>query len=254
MVSFPERSLYIKPLRFLTLALTAFMSIAGYGQIKTVVPPEASHVTVEVMDQPGSPLRLEVLGVDNYPLNPPDKAHPKLLNTIRMRVDNIDGRFVRGYAIVFQSEKTTNVSPTVLVRLLERGRSNTFPTSSRAEWPSRVLVSVDYVEFADGTSWGNDTYKQSQAIGRFLEGRNLAVSRLNEILLNYPDAEFHRKKINAFIGSGLPGILPVPSPNILQTAFDFGYDSVLKGLRTPGKNTAESQEIARKIELMQQPQ
>ncbi|MEJ7622790.1 MAG: hypothetical protein WKF34_02245 [Pyrinomonadaceae bacterium] len=239
------------PIRLISFIITFSAFGAAYGQSPSETPAAVSPPAVEIMNQPGSPVRLELLGSDSFPLSPPNKPRSSLRTTIRVRVDNVGEQAVGGYAIVFQSEKFTNVSAMALGKLLEKGQTNTFPTSSSAEWDSPVWASVDYVQFEDGTSWGADRFKRSVQIGRFLDGRNLAIARLEEILINHPDAEFHRRQVKGFIGQAISGMGPESNAVMLQTAFDFGYESVLKGLRAPSKKVADGQEIARKLELAQ---
>lgn len=240
-------------IRVITVLLAALAASASFGQTTSADAPSSTHISVEIVDQPGCPLRLTVLSTESAAsMRPPtDAAKPPKQTTIRLRADNLDAKPVRGYAIGFDGGKTKIVSTTLFGKPLEKGQVNVIPSTASGEWSS-VLISVDYVEFSDGTTWGTDLFKRSQEIESFFKGRDRAIGHLNEIVTSYPDYEFFLKQVSAFRGNSGSGPVSPPIPGMLQSQFEFGYDSVLKGLRAPTKRLAEGQEIARKLELLEQ--
>jgi hypothetical protein len=47
----------------------------------------------------------------------------------------------------------------------------------------KLFLSVDYIEFEDGSSWGNDTQKQSEHIAGDSAGEKNAVKEIRQLLL-----------------------------------------------------------------------
>jgi len=220
----------------------------GYGQTKIADTPPPAEVVIDIVNQPGCPLLLAVISVDAaLPFGLADESQSR--RTIRVKVANIDDKPIRGYALGFLDEKTKMISSTVMGRFIDRGQSIPIPASATGEW-SKVLISVDYVEFSDGTSWGNDSFRRSQMIERFRAGRDLAMSRLNEVLVNYPAPEFFQKQVNVFLGVSTSHPSLEPSSEMLQKQFEFGFDSVVRGITAPGKRLAEGQEIAKRLESL----
>src|ERR1035437_587582 len=253
----------MKTVLFLFAALiTACLSAPADSQNKAPDQQEVPAVTYEIADQPGSPLKLEVLGINSFAPSTPTNLPPNARinwdtvpnKTLTAKIENVGMTPVRGFVIVVQSEKARTASIVVFgSRLFQPGQSQpSFPINLVAT--AHLTISVDYVEFGDGGSWGDDTSKRSQMVTRFFEGRDLAISRLKEILVNYPEPEYFLKQLDAFRASGTSDALPAPSPFMMKRQFDGGYNTVLQALRNPSKRVAEGQEIARKLELMQQAQ
>ena len=119
--------------------------------------------TVEVANQPGCPLKVTL-----YP------AGSNNLERYRFEVTNISGKDISAYVIVSRSYDEAGkpgpynlwarreLLPGTSKRLLPAGASHTgryiHPVYRvTGEQLPKLVVSVDWVLFADGTSWGPDT-------------------------------------------------------------------------------------------------
>ena len=115
---------------------------------------------------------------------------------------------------------------------------------------AKPVVSVDYVRFADGTSWGEDSLGRSKALIAYLEGRTLALTRLDQLLAGQDATDFNRS-LDVFGSAGFsePN-LPAgrPARNIDYT--ERGYEEVINILRRMPRNTDLGRDLARKLEVM----
>src|SRR3954452_23336917 len=65
------------------------------------------------------------------------------------------------------------------------------PWNVREGSPKQV-VSVDYVQFTDGKTWGEDSLGRSKDVAAFLKGRNEALAHLEEMLAGQDATDIHR--------------------------------------------------------------
>ena len=122
----------MKTILFLFAALiTAYLSAPAYSQNKAPDQQEVPAVTYEIADQPGSPLKLEVLGINSFarpaPTNLPPNARINLDSvpnkTLTAKIENVGMTSIRGFVVVVQSEKSRTVSTLVFgSRLFEPGQ------------------------------------------------------------------------------------------------------------------------------------
>jgi len=241
------RSLVVRVL-FVGL-FAGFTATKGLGQNRASEAILAPEIETTIANQPGCPLLLAVLSVETAVVPYPADARNDSRRTIRVKVDNMSDKSVRGYTVIFRDEKNSLISSTVLDRFLERGRPLPINASATGEW-SRPVISVDYVEFTDGSSWGNDTFKRSQLIERFRSGRDLAMNSLNYILLDYLNPDYFQKQVAPFLGVSIANPTSIPTSEMLKMQFNIGYDSVIKGVTAPGKRLAEGLEIAKRLDSL----
>lgn len=146
---------------------------------------QTSRLQVVVAQQPGSPLLIAPTFVD--PSDPLKPRYGYLLT-------NISNKPIRAYTIQFSTSAGTE-APTVsgtefinlpAVKLFmkpnetkqeEGGRSRSYSSS-----PTKIELSVDFVEFADGTRWGKDTGKSGETLDGIRAGGKAAIKKYREIL------------------------------------------------------------------------
>lgn len=114
----------------------------------------------------------------------------------------------------------------------------------------RPQVYIDFVLFVDGSSWGDDTLGRSKDLREFVEGRNLAMTRLEQLLAGRSDAEI-KQALNVFGASSFSAPnLPTGRP---AREIDFsarGYESIVMILRRMPRSVELGQDLARELELM----
>lgn len=114
-------------------------------------------------------------------------------------------------------------------------------------------VSIDFVRFVDGRTWGEDSLGRSKDVAAYLEGRSVALKRLEELLVGNEDSDFKRAfdvfGASSFSEPNLPA--GRPARNVDWTS--RGYDEVLNILRRMPRNTDLAKDLARRIEIMGSP-
>ncbi|GEM_PF-2433448 len=132
---------------------------------------------------------------------------------------------------------------------LASGQVHNMAVSVRTDPENTVkpVISLDYVLFVDGKTWGADSLGRSKEIKAFINGHDLAVKRLKELRVDKDSTDF----IQAIeLGSASYGAQVSNS----YDGTDFyakGYEAVIKGLRRMLKRADEAKELARKLELME---
>jgi hypothetical protein len=155
---------------------------------------QADQPRVVAPKQPGSPLLIQVTNVDSSnPLQP----------RYQYSVTNAGDKPVRAYAIkestsldaggpVVRTHLTNFPSTTQLltpygVRYEEGGLSSTYQVP-----PIKVELSVDFVELADGTRWGDDTAKSGDSLDGMRAGGKAAIKTYREVLASQGDGGLER--------------------------------------------------------------
>ena len=123
------------------------------------------------------------------------------------------------------------------------------PMANYREGTAKPVVSVDYVQFADGTSWGEDTLGRSKDIAAFLKGRNEALARLEEMLVGQDATDVH-KTLDVFSSSSFsePNILPTGRAPRYVDYYVRGYEEVINILRRMPRNSQLGIDLANKLE------
>jgi hypothetical protein len=145
------------------------------------VEPAGSAI-IEVSPQPDAPLLISLSGaIANDPMKP----------QISYQVENIGNKPVRAYAIRRDAEagETTNSGLTfgmayVLDWVMQRGQwqGAISKFEGMGQPPERITLSLDFVEFEDGTTWGADHFKSAERLAIRRYGAKQERARLLQIL------------------------------------------------------------------------
>jgi hypothetical protein len=147
---------------------------AGQGNDR---PPDIS-----IIPQPNSPLLISSVKFDGTSHGQPE---------ITFNITNVSGKSVSAYAIredVRAGGRTRSSSLLFDLELVDKvlsaGQSVTRADvfAPLAEEPNSLSLSVDYVEFSDGTMWGADSFRSAEQVAGERESARLAISRLTEVL------------------------------------------------------------------------
>lgn len=222
-----------------TLVLLGAAFIApAFGQPENPTPP-GSFV---IADQPDSPLKVSL-----------ERQGPSA-SSMMLKVTNAGSLPVRGYVLRVKGEERDHVYSSVFVnRFIDPGKWKPAGVSSGYVGnvkPQTVEISVDYVEFTDGSKWGPDTLGRSVRIKDYIKGHEAAKSKLAELLAGQDGGEI-MKHVQMFGGHtyGEPAQVPAERG---RDSFDLGYEHVLHRLRQmKGPREEEAKELARKIEMVQ---
>lgn len=160
----------------------------GYGFSQT------DQLRVVAEKQPGSPLLIQVTNVDaSNPLQP----------RYQYSVTNVGDKPVRAYAIK-ESTSLDAGGPVVRTHFTNLPSTAQFLTpygvksaegglgSSYQVPPIKVELSVDFVELADDTRWGDDAAKSGDTLDGMRAGGKAAIKRYREVLASQGDAGLDR--------------------------------------------------------------
>ena len=145
------------------------------------IPPA---VEVDIREQPESPIHLAV-----------DDAVKGRLPGTPLKVRNDSGSVVAAFVL------RVDVEPFGLGQMVIAGpkglpvgdaRTHGLSMMNYREGAAKPVVSVDFVQFADGRSWGEDSLGKSKNIAAYLKGRGDALSRLQELLAGQDASEIYK--------------------------------------------------------------
>lgn len=163
------------------------------GTLVVSAQPQVDHSTNSVTekkpllilkDQPDSPLTITSVIVDNFP----DPRMP----TVDFNVVNVSRKPIMAYAIKHEAalgdrgalSGTVTVINSEIKRALRPGKSPQLEISGvrYPKLPDSLTLSVDFVEFVDGTRWGEDTSKTGDRIDGVRAGANAQREALTKVL------------------------------------------------------------------------
>lgn len=169
------------------------MEVKQKGGVPTVQDSAKPSLLVLVKPQTDPPLLITGMTVE-------DSADPRM-PTIQFTIKNNTKKRIMAYAI--RHDETlphSSFSGTVAVNSPDRNRA--LPAGAEvqseitgiqySEPPISLMLSVDFVEFTDGTRWGPDTYKYGERIDGLRAGAKMAKERMLKILaVDGPAALIH---------------------------------------------------------------
>jgi hypothetical protein len=169
------------------------MGVKQRSEIFTPGNSAKSSLLVLVKPQPDAPLLIS--GIKIAP-----SSDPKM-PTVRFIITNNTKKRILAYAIRHDATMTNSTFPgTIAVnfpdrnRALQGGGDAQLEISSiqYSEAPLNLTLSVDFVEFVDGTRWGPDTFKQGERINGVRAGTKRAKEVMSKALAeDGPDVLIH---------------------------------------------------------------
>lgn len=166
----------------------ALLSVGAERPKKDQAPvdqsPSKEPLSVLAKQQPDSPLIITDINVD-------DSENPRM-PTVRFTITNKSDKLILIHALKHEAPFERGGISTSIVGInpdrkmgLEPGQSlpAQFDTSHFNEPLKKLILSVDFVEFADGTRWGDDVQKTGERVDGARAGAKAARDALLQILL-----------------------------------------------------------------------
>jgi hypothetical protein len=160
------------------LALLASLLIFALTSRELSAAGKAQAASIEVLAQAGVPLAItSIVSSTSDPKQP----------TFTYEVVNSSDKPVSAYAIRYDvtvgASQTSGAAFTTLWSanslLQPQARSaEDFQNTTYGAAVSKVILSVDFVEFADGNTWGADTFKMSEKLAGARAGGSAALEQL----------------------------------------------------------------------------
>jgi hypothetical protein len=203
------------------------------------IPPT---VEVDIRDQPDSPIHLSV-----------DDAVKGRLPGTPLKVRNDSGSVVAAFVL------RVDVEPFGLGQMVIAGpkglavgdaRTHGLSMINYREGSAKPVVSVDFVHFADGKTWGEDSLGKSKNIAAYLKGRADALSRLQELLAGQDASEINKALETFSSASFAEPNLPAGRPPRYIDYSARGYEEVINILRRMPRNTELGRDLANRLETM----
>lgn len=153
-----------------------------------VIPAFAFSNEVTVYPQPDSPLQLSNV-VSKWRVSTTDKNEKWNMLTVEFTCQNVSDKSIRAYTIrQFYGEFNNNNGIT----------SFSYPATSTLfkpyqinledigeggfqKIPDNIKIAVDFVEFADGSTWGQDVSKSAERLAGLRAGAEASLEYLNNI-------------------------------------------------------------------------
>lgn len=200
----------------LILILTAFLVQSSFGQATPYKIQNQTPLVAKVTPQNDSPLQISIIEVDNS-----DITSQNIVYSIK----NVGNKPIRAYTLI----GSEIVSTSYLIKLFQVDGLDKGEMSNIKEG-QEVFLSVDYVEFADGTSWGNDSQGKSKEMASERAGRKEAIKQLKDIIKSG-----NRSALTNLFSQEVTN-LTVPVLELNQTVdwqrgFQRGYRSVISILK-----------------------
>lgn len=216
------------------------------------VPIQTPTPLTEVKIQPGTPLVISVPTILSVDAESPE---------ITFKLTNVFQETIRAFVIGQNVEAGDKRVRTISIHNLDLNNSELLPNQSIMNYDTyeilsplqhRITLSVDYVEFANGSHWGSDSNKSSETIRAQRAGARALSKRLNEIL----DVNNDPADVMQAIERGNANIVP-PSPRSDASKEDFqnGCDAIiahLKRLRSRGGLYEVSRELRKLSERLKE--
>lgn len=193
------------------------------GGLTQIVPA----LKVTVANQPDSPLLITIVSIDD---SNPSRAVARYL------LRNVSNKAIKGFTIVEREkrEQGENLNPNTIDYAFSSLPPQGYVEGlqlQRFQPGGEVNLSIDFVQFTDGVSWGEDAEKGSETIAGRDAGRARAIAVVREL-------SDHRRT-NEMIDLLKKDTTTVETPTVdskqtpkWQGGFTQGYRSVLSLLRS----------------------
>lgn len=162
----------------LNVSLAAFLIRNVLAQTSDDKLKNQPPIVAEVLEQENSPLLISITNIDNS---------NESYQTVSYAAQNLSSKKIRAYVLVHADETEAGGASIQFFESFDAGKtiqSSFFEEQVNIKTNSKILLSVDYVEFSDGSSWGKDVQQQSEYIAGHYEGRKIAVKQVKDLLKN----------------------------------------------------------------------
>ena len=206
-----------------------------------VAIPLPPAVEVDIRDQPDSPIHLVMDDTFKGRMpGTPLKVRNDSSSTVAAYVLRVDVEPFGYNQVVILGQKGLAVGDARVQGLA--------PWNSREAPPAKPVVSVDFVQFADGKTWGEDSLGRAKSVADFLKGRNDALARLQEMLAGQ-DATDINNALNTYGSSSFaePNLPTVRPPRYIDYSVR-GFEEVINVLRRMPRNTELGRDLANRLE------
>lgn len=191
-------------------------------------------VEVKVISQPDCPFQIKVLNVDN------SNSRFQLVN---YTLQNVSDKSIRAYVIA-GGKTVTSMTTTKFFEPYQVETQQWDEERFNIKLNPTISLSVDYVYFTDGSSWGEDKLQMSKHIKQFYSGMKTALNDLTKAL------QGGRMDLMKILDQDSLNIeVPIPQANMddkSSRGFQTGYKGAIRILQK--EKNQDDNFILKKIE------
>jgi hypothetical protein len=151
---------------------------SAFAQTSDNITKDQAPIVPEIVKQKNCPLAITVVNVDNSALS---------FQKADLVLQNVSNKSVRAYVLLGQAKTTGKINTysfaTKSLRANEFHESEVFLEREAIRESKQLFLSIDYVEFEDGSSWGVDSQGFSKNISGERAGRLAAIRELKNIII-----------------------------------------------------------------------
>jgi len=209
----------------INIGLISVLIMKSFGQARLDNSVSKQPIRVSILPQKECPLDLTILGLDN--------SDPSF-QTVEYSVQNVGQKAIRSYVLLGSARQSTRV----LVHSFDtelfspssgRGNKLPFENGSLSERDS-VVFSVDYVEFRDGSHWGDDSQGKSIELAGQHAGVRDAVKYFKMLVRDLPDSGTIFDVRAQDIQELKVDMPDMKQPDEWKTGYRIGYKTVISVL------------------------
>ncbi len=221
----------------LNICLTAFLIQNVLAQTSNDKLKDQPPIVAEVVGQKDCPLRIMVVNVDNSSL-----THQEIIYSLQ----NVSNKSIRAYTLLGDDKSSGKIMTSFFVAKLFQASgsiTNSLPVERlNIKEGETIFLSIDYIEFEDGRSWGKDTVGKSEEIAGERDGVKAAIKQLKDLIKNQNANS--AVSVTNFLKQDIQEI-PVGVPKINQSdewkkAFRIGYKTVISILQDMSEQGSEN--------------
>lgn len=212
------------------------LGVKQKGEASTIQDSAKSSLLVLVQPQTGPPLLITGMTVE-------DATDPRM-PSVQFTITNNTKKRIMAYAIRHDATLPhSSFSGTVAVNSPDRQRAlqagaeviGKITGIQYSEPPIRLTLSVDFVEFVDGTRWGPDTYKH----GELIDGLRVGVKMAKEAILKTLEADGPEVLIHSLDSIQVEPDQPALHSSEWLEGFRHGVGWMRERVRSKGKDLVE---------------
>lgn len=230
------------------LLLTSVSTARRHQDSKTVLGRGSSRDKVVIQPQPNAPLAITRASVDSTdPFTP----------SIAITLTNAGNELIRAFTLRCETHfgESRMISWSLNnIRSIENcfrpqdTRIITINDTNYSRPPESAVLSIDFVEFLDGSRWGEDTYRSGERLDGWRAGAHAEV----ESILNKIETRGLNVAIKSIESNGSDTALPSGASLEYLDGFRLGVDAVrARALHSERKNNDKGlvNELRRPIDL-----
>lgn len=200
-------------------------------------------IKVQAIFQKDCPLQIMVINVDNSNQDS---------QTVNYRLQNLSNKPIRAYTLLSDERNGQIITNSFTTELLQVGKHqfSSFLVKQEKE-DETISLSIDYIEFADGSSWGIDKEETSKEIAGEREGRIAAIKQLKDSIKNQNMTSSYNGK-NLLEQDVRELSIDIPKTNQSdkwKAGFRGGYKAVISLVQM--SNIKETQTLMQKLDEME---